>query len=44
LCAQKKLPFLRIGKTYRFAVDAVATWIEEHSNTTQRGDEPDQES
>jgi excisionase family DNA binding protein len=32
LCAQGKgPPFLRIGKTYRFAEDAVVRWIEEQS-------------
>jgi len=33
LCAQKKgPPFLRIGKTFRFAEDAVAKGIQEQSN------------
>lgn len=35
MCAQKKLPFLRVGKTYRFAEDAVVKWIEEQSKTSR---------
>jgi excisionase family DNA binding protein len=33
LCAQGKMPFLRIGKTYRFAEDAIAKWIEQQTKT-----------
>ncbi len=33
MCAEKQLPFLRVGKTYRFAEDAVARWIQEQTNT-----------
>lgn len=32
LCAQGKLPHLRIGKTYRFAEDVVVQWIMVQSN------------
>lgn len=33
LCAQGKgPPHLRVGKTYRFAEDAVVEWIKEQSN------------
>jgi excisionase family DNA binding protein len=32
LASQKKLPFLRVGKCYRFAEDAVARWIQEQQS------------
>jgi excisionase family DNA binding protein len=37
LCAQGKgPPFLRVGRTLRFAEDAVVQWIQDQSNTSHK--------
>ena len=35
LCAQGKLPYLRVGRTLRFAEDRVVQWIAEQSTSKE---------
>ena len=39
LCAERKLPFIRVGRTLRFSEAALAKWIEQQSAASTQSEE-----